>query len=302
MEQGIYWFFDIFTVGILLIFLYIGAKRGFLKSVVYTVLILASFFISWFAAEASAPFIYDSFIKERVISGFEENTSGSDPAKIVSQAVSEGGYGVEMTENDITGLIGSASDFFADLAKEMRQNGSSDSEEAIKSGVEKSVEPKVMDILFSSGSVVSSSYVKNALETVGGAAEKIGNVVNVFIMGSREEAAKAAESHLIAPIVKWLLKVVIFLIVIFILRLVVVPVSNIFKFVNKVPIIGPLNVILGGILGALEGLLFLYAVSLAVKAVINVSGNSLIFFNTQTVEMTRLFIKFYNFDFLSLFA
>lgn len=297
MSGNLYWFFDVFILGMMLIFLYIGSKRGFLKSAVYIVLVLASFFVSWFCAEAAAPLIYDKFIKDSVNEAFSQSVSDSDPADIVSQAVAEGDYGVEMSKPEINMIIEKKSDFFTELADEMRKNGSPDSADSIKTGVEQAVSPKVMDTLL--GDFASSDYIINALEKVGGAAENIGAVVNSFITGTKEEVAAEAESRLIAPIVIWALKAVIFLLLMLLCRLIITPVSNIFKFVNRVPLIGPVNSLLGAMLGAAEGLIFLYVVALAVKAVINISGDSLIFFNSATVEQTKLFIKFYNFNVMS---
>ena len=82
----------------------------------------------------------------------------------------------------------------------------------------------------------------------------------------------------------------------FILRLIIGPVSNAFRAVNKIPIVGPVNVLFGGVLGAVEGAVVVYVISIVIKAVVNVTGSSLIFLNTQTINMTKLFIKFYNFD------
>lgn len=289
------WFFDAFVVAVLLVFLYVGGKRGLLKSVVYVVLLIAAFLVSWFAAEAVAPMIYDNFIKDKVIAAFASSTQSSDPADIVSQAVSEGEYGVEMTQNEISSLISGASDFFTDLASEMKENGAKDAEGDIKAGVEESVKPKVINALFADNEIISSEYVLNALSVVGGGAEKIADVVDVFITGTKDQTARAAEETLVAPAVKWLLRALIFILAMFILRLIISPVADVFKFANRIPVIGPVNALLGGVLGVAQGLLFLYIAALVVKVIINVSGNSLMFFNTQTIEKTKLFIHFYLF-------
>lgn len=227
------WFFDAFVVAVLLIFLYVGGKRGLLKSIVYVVLVIAAFLVSWFAAEAVSPMIYDKFIKDKVVSAFSNSTQNSDPADIVSQAVSEGEYGVEMTQNEINSLISGASDFFSDLASEMKKNGAKEAESDIKAGVEESVKPKVINALFADNEIVSSEYVLNALSIVGGEAEKIAEVVDVFITGTRDQTARTAEETLVAPAVKWLLRALIFILVMFVLRLVISPIADVFKFANR---------------------------------------------------------------------
>ena len=143
---------------------------------------------------------------------------------------------------------------------------------------------------------MSSDYIRQALDTVGEATGKVGEVVSAFISGSREEVAYAAEQNLIAPVLIWLFKAIVFVVLMFILRLIIGPVSNAFRAVNKIPIVGPVNVLFGGVLGAVEGAVVVYVISIVIKAVVNVTGSSLIFLNTQTINMTKLFIKFYNFD------
>lgn len=295
--DNLFWFYDVFVIGIAIIFLFVGYKRGFLRSAVYIVLVVASFVVSWFVAEVSGPMVYDKVFKERVISAFTENANNKRPEAIVSQAVSGGDYGVEITEDEVSTIIGS-SDFFTDLARELRKNGSPESELSIKEGVEESVTPVVIDSLL--GDITSSSYLKNAMESLGTAMNKASEVVDAFINGSKEEVARAAEENLIAPAAKWLLKAVIFILLMLIFRLIISPVADLFKLANKVPIIGPLNSLFGAILGLVECAVFLLVLSLAIRAVISITGDSLIFFNTKTVSESRIFSYIYNFDFMSI--
>ncbi len=298
MDQNLFWFYDVFVVGILIIFLYVGAKKGFIRSIVYAALIIASFVVSWFAAEAFAPLIYDTCIKEQVYEAFSANADETNTAQLVSQAVSDGDYGVEMTEAEISAILEDNPDFFDSLASEMQKNGAQDSSEEIESGVKQSLASKIVDSLFRDVSV--SKYVNNAIETISDAGEKVEEIVQAFVSGAKDDAARVVEESLVAPALTWLLKAVIFIVLMFILRFVVNPVSNAFKAVNRIPVVGPVNSLLGALFGIVQGLIFLYVAALAVKAIINISGDSLIFFNTDTVERSKLFIYLYNFDLLSL--
>ncbi len=292
--ENLFWFYDVCVIGIFIIAIYCGAKKGLMKSVVMTVLIVASFIVSWFAAEAAGPFVYDKFIKDNIVDAFMESSKNKDPAGIVSSAISAGDYGVDMSPDDVNAIIESNPDFFSELASSMRKNGSPESEENIKSSVESSVTPMILDVLLND--VVSSEYIRHALNTVGEATSKVGEVVTAFISGSREEVANTAEQNLIAPVLIWMFKAIVFVVLMLVLRLIIGPVSNAFKAVNKIPIVGPVNVLFGGVLGAVEGAVVVYVISIIVKTAVNLTGSSLIFLNTQTINMTKLFIKFYNFD------
>lgn len=295
--DNLFWFYDVCVVAIALIAIYIGAKKGLLKSVVTTVLIVVSFVGSWFLSEVAGPLVYDKFIKDTIVNAFFDSAENKDPAGIVSAAISSGDYGVDMSPEDVNTIIENKPDFFTELASAMRNNGSPQSEESIKTEVESSVTPVILDTLLNN--VVSSEYIRSALDTVGEATGRVGEVVTAFISGSREEVANAAEQNLIAPVLIWLIKAVVFVILMLIFRLIINPVSNAFKFVNKVPIVGPVNVLFGGVLGAIEGLVFIYVLSIVIKAVINLTGNTLIFLNNETINMSKLFSQFYNFDIIS---
>lgn len=297
--NNLFWFYDIFVIGIIVIFLCVGYKRGFLRNIVFIVLVISSFVLSWFIAEVAGPMVYDKCFKDRVIKAFSESAGDKKPETIVSQAVAGGDYGVEITEDEVSTIIGS-SDFFSDLAAELRKNGSPESEESIKTGVEKSVTPVIIDTLL--GDFASSTYLRNAMDSLGTAVGKAGEVVDAFINGTKDEVAVTAEENLVAPVAKWLLKALIFILMMFIFRLIISPVSDLFKFANKVPVLGPVNSLLGAALGLVECAVFLMVFSLAVRAIINITGNSLIFFNAETVNMSRIFSKIYNFDIMSIFG
>ncbi len=292
MTDYLYIFYDICVVGIILITLYEGSKRGFLRSAVYAILIVAAFFVSWFGAEAFSPLIYDSFIHETVIETLTETASSKDPVSIVSEALVDGDYGTVVSDSEISELITGASDFFNELADTLRENGSQDSASAIAVGVEDSVTSEIQSFLF-------SDYVINALESIGSAAGDMTEVVNVFLTGSAEETAATAETEIVRPIIEFFLKIIVFLVLLFILRLIITPVSNMFKFVNKVPLIGTLNALLGALLGAVEGLITVYGLALLVKLIVNVSGDSLIFLNTDTIGLTYIFKFFYELNLMA---
>ena len=144
--------------------------------VVMTVLIIASFVVSWFAAEAVGPFVYDKFVKDTIVEGFMKSADNKDPAGLVSSAISAGDYGVDMSPDDVNAIIESKPDFFSELASSMRKNGSPESEEVIKSSVEGSVTPMILDVLLDD--IVSSDYIRQALDTVGEATGKVGEVAS----------------------------------------------------------------------------------------------------------------------------
>ena len=294
MASNLFWFYDVFAIGVVLIALYCGAKRGLMRSVVLIALMIASVVLSWMISTVGAPVIYENFIQERVLTSLQEASAKTDPLSVVSSAVKTGGYGVEMTDTEIEGVITQTGDFFANIASEIKSNGASETEASIGNGVEDTVTESMLKALV--GDVVSPNTLREILESVSGAENSLRNTVDVFLNGNRTETAAAVESKLVAPVVKLILKGIIWVAAMIILLILSKTVANAFKAVNKVPIIGPVNSLLGGALGFAEGVLVIYVIAQLVRLVCYMTANSLMFLNANTVSNTYIFKYFVYFD------
>ena len=299
MASELFWFYDICVLGIGLIYLYAGGKRGLMRSVVLAILTVASVAVSWLLCEVASPIIYESFIKEPIMTALEDSSSKTDPVVIVAGAVSGGGYGVEMTDSEVEGVITKGGNFFKNIAEEIKGNGAGESSESIEAGMESSVTESMLRALV--GDVVSPAVLTEILDTVSGAESSLKSTVSVFLKGDRSATAEAVESALVAPAVKAVLKGIIWIAATFILLLVSRIVADAFKGLNKIPIIGPINSLLGAALGLAEGAVLIYLLSQVVKLVCYFTSNSLMFLNLSTVEKTFIFKYFFDFDFKSVF-
>ncbi len=294
MAAHLYWFYDVLVIGILLVFLYVGARRGFLRSVVLVVLTVASIVVSWLGAEIASPIVYDKFIKEYVTEALVKSSNNTSPTDIAFEAITEGDYGVEVTDTEINSIFSAAGDFFDNIASEMKKNGAVSDTDEIKNEVEESMVEKMLTSLL--GNSVSDELMTEMLVSIEGTTDGIGNVFETFISGDSEETARVTEVRIVAPVVKGLLKILVWLLLMLLFRLIIGPVSNSFKLVNKIPLIGPVNSLLGAILGIAEGIIFVYAISLAVKLAVYLSEGSLMFINNETISQTYLFKILYYLD------
>ena len=77
-------------------------------------------------------------------------------------------------------------------------------------------------------------------------------------------------------------------------------VVNVLGFVNKVPLLGPVNALLGGILGAGKGVIVFSLVSVALAVVVYLTGGENPFFNEEVINGTFLYHYIYNFSILRL--
>lgn len=85
-----------------------------------------------------------------------------------------------------------------------------------------------------------------------------------------------------------LLKVLAFVVIYLVAKLIVRLIMHLTKKVNDVPVLGKVNRLLGGLLGAIEGLLVCYIIGLGVTLLISFSQNEWGWINSSIVEDTRL--------------
>lgn len=75
--------------------------------------------------------------------------------------------------------------------------------------------------------------------------------------------------------------------------------AKLLKFVNKIPLIGGVNSLLGGLLGIVEGLVTVCMACIVVRLITTLSGGNVMFFNNAAIESTYVFRLFYDFEFLN---
>lgn len=71
------------------------------------------------------------------------------------------------------------------------------------------------------------------------------------------------------------------------------------KILDKIPVIGKVNSLLGGLCGIFEGLVMVFMVCLATRLAISLSNGNAIMFNQATINSTYLFKRFYEIDILN---
>ena len=123
--------------------------------------------------------------------------------------------------------------------------------------------------------------------------------VILIMLNAPVNAREAVVGGIIEPCftvaVQTLLFAVIFFGVVIILNLI----AKALKFVNKIPLLGGLNSILGGVVGLVQGVLTICVICLLVRVIVVLSGGNVIFFNNAVIDGTMVFEFFYDFEFLN---
>jgi hypothetical protein len=151
----------------------------------------------------------------------------------------------------------------------------------------------------------------NAAETVGnfipqvsgsfnaGVSEAVTQVMVTIIDSGKTGITAALVDNLIAPFVLIPLRTLIFFILFAIICVVMSFIAKKLAIINRIPLVGGVNSVLGGVTGLLKSAVIILLICIGVNILITVTGNNIIFLNTMTIEESFIFRHIYNFEFLN---
>ena len=111
------------------------------------------------------------------------------------------------------------------------------------------------------------------------------------------DTISAAAGDAVRTMAVSLLTMVAFLIIFLLAMLIVRALVKLARSVNRVPVVGGINRLLGGALGAAEALLLCYLIGMAATVLISFSENRWGWLNTAVVQKTYLLNWFIQFEF-----
>lgn len=121
---------------------------------------------------------------------------------------------------------------------------------------------------------------------------KIGEVADIPVTDASGMAGQVIEMALKQPIIS-ILHGVGFLLIFTLTAYIMRYIARLFTEINRVPVIGTLNAVLGGIAGVVEGLLMLFVSGFIMRIAIEVSGEVWWWLNSGVIENTYIWRLFY---------
>lgn len=103
----------------------------------------------------------------------------------------------------------------------------------------------------------------------------------------------AITDTVIGPMATALVRVLVFFVLFTVLMLLVNTIAGLLKSVNFLPVIGSLNEILGGVLGAAQGLLYVFVFASLLWFIVSATGDGMGIISNSEIEKTFLFRWFY---------
>lgn len=294
MGSSFWWFFDAIVIALICGFVYKNAKKGFVKSI----MLIASYAVAVLLALPTSSFvsnkIYDSYIKDKSVEAVQTTVSNIKIEKEIKNIIDQSNFGVEISEQEISNILNSASDLDVDeqimeLIRAKSGQGVTD-DNGLKEKLEHNISNRITNRL---GDEIPSFVARSVAETTTKNKTLFSDTVKV-LGGSPSESANFIEANYLRPVTVNVIRIVVFLILFAIFsiafNIILVRLDKIATSVG----VSKYDGLLGGLIGFVEAIIVIILVVFLVKLLITISDGTLVFFNNETIERTKIFRLFYN--------
>ncbi len=214
---------DLILLAVVVLFVLIGMKRGFISEVVSLVSFVVAFLVAFNLSSTVSSAVYDGIVEERIVTKVSESVLPS------LEIGSESGLTLPESVVDAGEYIG-------------------------------------IDVY----SVIDTAFGDSFEET----AEHIGKTVSDKVAG---------------PILTSFIRALLFIVIFIILKIVLDFLAKFFKIVSRLPVIGGANKLLGGVIGAVRGVLAAVVLCYALTLVVKFRPGGFLGITRETVESSVLF-------------
>ena len=224
--------FDVAVVAIIALLVFLGYKRGFIRTVFNFVGYIVAAVLASFVGNSLAQLIFNSFFRSKaveLINGELTKVTGSVPLD-------------QMLQQAFAAIPDNIRAFAPENALEQLQNG------------------------LTQGTPTTANV------------------------------AEAIVSNVVGPIAIMILQMLAFVILFIILGIVVKIITSQLKFIDKIPLVGTANSVLGLVIGLAEAVIFLFVFTSIIAMLIQLSGNQWAGLNTNVVDNTLIFKFIYAYN------
>ncbi len=120
----------------------------------------------------------------------------------------------------------------------------------------------------------------------------------VSLIKSSGDPGQSVVDNIVKPVVLIPIRTIAFIIIFIVVSILLSLIIKATALINKIPLIGSLNELLGAVLGLAEGLIIVFIVVILVHLAVSVTDNTLIFLNEMTIDKSFAFSWVYDFKFL----
>lgn len=300
IQLGVWIVYDIITIVIIAGTVYSNSKRGFSKIIVSACGYLLSCVIASSLSNVFAPVFYDSFLKDELTSKLNTVIEEYDAAEEIQKCISDITLGLDISEKDIGKVIQNSTGDSLDKDIYNLINASSSgavsSVDEVTDGLVRSIDESLKNTF---GKEIPESIIKGIINYTNEDKESAFELIKVIYGREKTtEISSYIEENYIRQYAVMFVKIFLFILVFFIMMFIVKIIENMLVKADKIPVIGGLDKLAGGAIGIIESFAFVFILCVLIKFIMLLIDGTPVFFNEDTIEQSKLFRLFYNFDLL----
>lgn len=286
---------DIISIIIVLAFMLVNYFRGFSKTVISTVGYILAVVLGSIAGDMSAQNIYDSVLKENIISDIQTVVSKNDIIQPISDKIKDVTYGISISEEKLNVILSSPDSMYNSINSDNNEFMSMEDINILLSEV---IDETIGEPL---KSVIPTSAVDYMVNAIKSSEDTLYKLTSAFTKDNKS-CAIYLEENFIAPIVIYIVKIAIFIIVFFITMIIIKIISSTIHSIDVFPgMTVSMDRFLGAITGLIEAIVLLLLLCIFLKWLVSVNVGNVKFFDSVSIqENTKLFKYIYNIDTLNL--
>ncbi len=289
------WFYDVIAAAIVLICIFIGSKKGGMKSAFGFVGIAIAAVLSFALSDAVSQAVGGDMVNESNAKKISQSIDSDTFTNMYADYLADMGYGLQIN----TGKLGNALDSNENIDEAVVKyinnmyGHSVDKKEVLLEKIREGYAVVISDI-------VSRSLNKYASETAGALIRNDSSGMDELIPLLRDserdfDAAMYISENYVAPAYDVMGRLISFLILFGISALAFVFGISAFLGKRDVDAIGVVSHVVGGVFGILSAVALVFAVAVGVRLSAVTGDNAMLFFNNDVVDKSYVFKYFYEF-------
>lgn len=301
MGTQFWWFFDVISVAVILIAVFLAGKKGFVKTSVMLLGCISAMILGVSLSSAFSGSLYDTVIKQNNIKKLDKALSEDDMIRKTKVSIEGFGYNVKVDETELSKIFEKGEDILPELYKYVNNiNGKKVDTEA---GFNEKMTQGFADM---TNTIVTEALGGNigeaSAEAVKGDMTSFAEMMQLIEAGtdgedvSYRKAAEFMEEKFTGKASSEMIKIMTFTIT---ALLIIIIAGFIEHRINSNREYGEDTAIsyhaIGALFGVAEGIIILFVIAAAIRALAEIGNSEMIMFNGDTIKKTYVFKYIYSF-------
>lgn len=287
MGTQFWYFYDIAVTVIMALCVIAGFKKGFFKIAVITVGYIVSFAVSWTLSFPVSNKLYDNFLKEKNKQVLSEIVPNNNYSQKLIEKLNENG--IDITDQQLSVLLND--DSAGNLYNYLSESGYDIGSENDFNSLLASCTGTVLNQSFTNNTIFYSNSVSN--EFLNSDPQKMTQIIKDIISKDPDESVNTIESVYLRKIETIIIRMIFTMIFTSVMMIFINIISKKVLISDDRVKTKAANSFFGGVIGIVDGLFYLYIVSVIVHILVTIGEDQMVFFNDAVIEKTKLFQYFY---------